>query len=338
LEKAGSFDPKLAELWQKTAEQRDQLLKLIAERNAPPDLVAQLRQLKEILPAPASAPAPQLDLLAVLTQVKQLQGDPFSALEKLKAFLPESPKQEPATSGLEQLKNVMEIVGQAKEVFAPAAPPVATAATGPEESAWERILVNLAGQAGPLAAAMPAIIAAFKGTPTPHLMPGAGAPPLVLTGNPYKDQQAMRAYTETQRAGDASVMPPTNPAASAPAQPPGQQPTTQPSAEDSMLAQVGGLIAQALSAMNRGLDGHRIAESFIDLNGELAFDAIASQIKAAGASAIVQMAKGISELRPQVDAFQGPLTSFLTEFSEGPEWIEPEEKEEPKETKGRAKA
>jgi hypothetical protein len=35
LDKAGSFDPRLAEMWERTARERDELSKALAEKNAP---------------------------------------------------------------------------------------------------------------------------------------------------------------------------------------------------------------------------------------------------------------------------------------------------------------
>src|SRR5215471_13749544 len=48
LEKAGSFDPALAELWKTTANQRDELSKLLSKQNAPPDFAGQMKALKEV--------------------------------------------------------------------------------------------------------------------------------------------------------------------------------------------------------------------------------------------------------------------------------------------------
>src|SRR5215469_204241 len=84
LDKAGSFDPKLAELWETTALQRDELSKALAAKNAPPDFATQAKALKEVFPQlfqPVAASSPpasaqQLDPLALLKAMKDLQPDP----------------------------------------------------------------------------------------------------------------------------------------------------------------------------------------------------------------------------------------------------------------------
>ena len=86
-------DPALVDLWKEASRQRDELARLLSQQQAP-----------------TPPPAPQIDLLGVLSRVKELQGDPFSALEKLKAFLPkdaERSRQEPTVNALDQLKSVM---------------------------------------------------------------------------------------------------------------------------------------------------------------------------------------------------------------------------------------
>jgi hypothetical protein len=59
LDKAGSFDPKLAVLWESTAQQRDELSKVLAAKNAPPDFMAQAQAFKELSRKHSSPPRPR---------------------------------------------------------------------------------------------------------------------------------------------------------------------------------------------------------------------------------------------------------------------------------------
>jgi hypothetical protein len=84
LEKTGSFDPKLAELWEKTAKERDALSVALAAKNAPPDLLAVAKGLKELFP-PQPTPAPEkTDVLAVITAIKDLRQDPLAVMQQAK--------------------------------------------------------------------------------------------------------------------------------------------------------------------------------------------------------------------------------------------------------------
>jgi hypothetical protein len=327
IERSGSFDPALASLWQQTAQQRDELSKLIAQRNTPPDVVSQLKQLKEILPTPTTAP--QLDLLAILTQVKQLQGDPFSMLEKMKAFLPERPKQEAATSGLEQLKSVMEVVGQARELFTPQAPPAAAAVASPDADLTEKIAVSVSNQTSGIVNALPGIIMAFKSN-SPVGAPAMGAAstrrPGPLAFNPY-DQAAMRDFVRAQSA-NASGAAPTSAAAPTTAPPVSAEASAPVAGNDSILGEVTILINQALNCMNRGVDGHQAAQAFIDWNGDLAYDALARQLREAGMPVVIGLAKGIPELAAQTTMYEAPLRTFLEEFLQGPQYDDEDAEQE----------
>jgi hypothetical protein len=86
------------------------------------------------------------------------------------------------------------------------------------------------------------------------------------------------------------------------------------------MSQLVSLINQALNCMNRGIDGHQCAQAIIDLNGQLAHEALAQQIKAAGVPIIVELAKGIPELTAQVSAYEAPLRAFIEDFLEGPQY------------------
>jgi hypothetical protein len=120
LDKAGSFDPKLAELWETTALQRDELSKALAAKNAPPDFATQAKALKEVFPqlfqpVAASSPASvqQLDALALLKAMKDLQPDlpdppdPLAVMERAqKLFAPQAATTSPLSTVKETLGSV----------------------------------------------------------------------------------------------------------------------------------------------------------------------------------------------------------------------------------------
>jgi hypothetical protein len=56
VEKSGTFDPKLAMLWETATKRCDELSKQLVEKNASPDLLNLVRGIKELLPAPAPPP------------------------------------------------------------------------------------------------------------------------------------------------------------------------------------------------------------------------------------------------------------------------------------------
>jgi hypothetical protein len=321
----GKVDPALVDLWKDTAQQRDQLAKLLSDRQANA--------------APTQAP-PQPDLLGILASVKTLQADPLAMLEKLKGFFParepERPKAEPApTNSLDELKKVLEVFGQAKTLFTPEAAPEAAAAveTSPDASAWENVAVQLPSQMAPIIGAIANLIAVIK-TPAGAAAPmAAGMPvaaPTVATFNPY-DAAAMQEYLRQQKAAarpqsaPAAGPSPVAPAASYGAAAAPGAAEAQPAADDAILAQVAMLVSQAINCMNRGIDGHVCADAFIDLSGELAYDSLVAQIKATTVPVVVELAKSIPELKNQVTSFEEQLKVFITEFVAGPEYIETQE-------------
>jgi hypothetical protein len=61
------------------------------------------------------------------------------------------------------------------------------------------------------------------------------------------------------------------------------------------------------------------AAALIDMNGDLAFETIAGQIRTAGVPTVIQMAKTIPQGSQQAIAYEMPLQRFL-EFVTGPMW------------------
>jgi hypothetical protein len=324
LERGGKVDPALIELWKEASTQRDELAKLLAEKNA----------------APAYQPGAAPDLLSILTQVKGLQTDPLTMIEKLKGFFPaakEQPRQEPPpqTNSIDELKKVLDVFEQAKGIFKTEAP-AAAAGPGPDAELWERIAVNVSSQAAPLLNALGGIILAFKSkTPGAQPAPGPSVAPAAapVAFDPYKDAAAMRNFASSQRgAGAPAATPSPAEAGSVPQAAPGEAaatatpPLAQPT-DDPIAAQIIAMMNQALSCLNRGIDGHTCAQAMIDLNGELLFDSLAQRIQGAGIPVVIELAKGIPEIADQVTAYEQPLKQFIEEFLQGPaEYEESEEK------------
>jgi hypothetical protein len=94
---------------------------------------------------------------------------------------------------------------------------------------------------------------------------------------------------------------------------------------DPITSQLITLVTQALSCLNRGVDGYQCAQSLIDLNGDLAYDTLVQQINSAGVPVMIELAKGIPEISMQVTAYEQPLRTFIEEFLRGPQYDETED-------------
>jgi hypothetical protein len=143
--------------------------------------------------------------------------------------------------------------------------------------------------------------------------------------DPFKASQAeMRNFVHLQNASTATAAPGT--ATGSPSNPPppasGTAAAGQP--DDASIAQVIGLLNQALNCLNRQVDGHQAAAAVCDLNGELTYSALVQQINAAGIPAVIEVAKGIPELSVQVATYEVQLKQFMAEFVEGP-WDDEED-------------
>jgi hypothetical protein len=315
FEKGAKIDPTLVELWKEASSQRDALAKLLAEQ-------------KQTAPAP---PPPQPNLLEILTQVKQLQGDPLFMLGKLKEFFP-SPKERELSSSdqappdpLDNLQKMLAVFEKARDMFKPEATVTAPVAAAPDAELWEKLSIILGNQISGIMASVPGIIAAWKGGPVPP--PRTVATPQ-KTGafNPY-DQAAMRDYVRAQTASAA----PAAPSRSAPTPAtPGSQPQvvsaqfSMPNTEAGVSSvsgiedQVVGLITSALNCMNRGIGGHEFADSLIVVNGELGYEAIVSQIQRFTIPGVLTLAKNIPQINDTVIAYENQFARFIAEFVEGP--------------------
>jgi hypothetical protein len=324
FERGTKVDPTLVDLWKDTANQRDELAKLLAEKRSDPP----------------PSPAPQPDVLHILTQVKALQADPLAMLEKLKGFFPAKEhdrpsKEEPSQrNSLDEMKKMLDVVAQAKDLFKSEAP---AAAVGPGADAelWERIAVNMSGQAAPVLNALAGIILAFKSKPpVAQPVPGPGAAPMtapVSVFDPYKDAAAMRNFARSQGTAGSTAAAPSAPSADVASTALGEASAaanaTAQSVNEGMVAEVVSLINTALSCLNRGVDGHQCAESIIALNGDLTYDTICKQITSTGVPVVMELARGIPQISAQVASYQEPLQQFIEQFVEGPWDDETEESE-----------
>lgn len=307
FERGAKIDPELIGLWREASAQRDALAKLLAEQ-------------KQTAPAP---PPPQLSEL--LSLAKQLQSDPISLLGKLKEFFPapgerERPRSEqPPPDPLDNLQKMLSVFEKARDMFKPDAAVTAPVAAAPDAELWEKLSIILGNQISGIMASVPGIIAAWKGGPVPPppaMVSTPASAPRPGTGafDPYANPEAARDFMRMQNA-----VPPVT-SAEQPSGASGFNGATVPPADQGRLADVAVLINQALGCLNRGVDGHRYAGALIDMNGDLTFDTIVEQIKAAGVPAVIQMAKSIPPVSQQATAYEAPLQRFIEQFVEGPLW------------------
>jgi hypothetical protein len=117
LEKTGSFDPKLADLWEKTARERDELSKALAAKNAPPDLLAVARGLKELFP-PQPPPAAEKDLLAVITAIKDLRQDPLAVMQQAKELFAPVESERGSGGESDEIDRLDKVLGFAQKLAA----------------------------------------------------------------------------------------------------------------------------------------------------------------------------------------------------------------------------
>ncbi|MGA7239492.1 MAG: hypothetical protein WBY44_27670, partial [Bryobacteraceae bacterium] len=130
LAKSGAFDPKLVEMWEKTAKERDTLSASLAEKNAPPDMLELIKGIKDLLPQqPASAPAERTELLSIITALKGMQPDPLAVMAQAKQlFAPAKAERSVDTqpgSPISGLRETLGVFTELKDLFqsnAPAAP------------------------------------------------------------------------------------------------------------------------------------------------------------------------------------------------------------------------
>jgi hypothetical protein len=123
LEKSSSFDPKLGELWEKTAKERDELSKELAEKNAPADVLSLVKGVKDLFPTPPApaARSENSDLLAIITAIKNLQQDPIEVMQRAKeSFAPVVENHEPHRDEIDRLDKVLGFAQKLAAIRTPA--------------------------------------------------------------------------------------------------------------------------------------------------------------------------------------------------------------------------
>src|SRR5262249_17963921 len=127
-DKGNKVEPQIVDMWREASLQRDELA----------------RQLSQKEPASPPAAPQQPDVLAILARVKELQGDPFVALERLKALIPKTPeaKHEPAANPLTAVKETVALLLEVKELIkGDAAAAVTAAVRGDGDGPWWRDVI-----------------------------------------------------------------------------------------------------------------------------------------------------------------------------------------------------
>ena len=265
LDKGNRVEPAIVEMWKEASKQRDEL----AER---------LSHQKEAAPPPAPQ---QPDLLTLLMRVKELQGDPYAALERLKALMPKTPepKAEPAANPLVAVKETVALLSEVKELLKgdAAAAVVGAVPAGDSLPWWQSAIPQIA----PTIRALSELVGMFapRGHPTAPAAPGAPPPPMAF--DPYRDAAAIRNFVRTQNAGPvpptAGAPPAGGPESTAApglggaAAPAAAAQAEQP-ADAAADVQLANLLAMALNALGRGVPGDDFADSFATMHGELALE------------------------------------------------------------------
>ena len=307
LDKAGSFDPKLAVLWESTAQQRDELSKVLAAKNAPPDFMAQAKAFKELFPqafqpAVAAPHSDKSEALAIIAALKGMQPDQMSMLAQAKQLF--APAQ-PAVDGLTQFR---EIFGFALDLVDARG----GGGGGGRRSGWD-VGLDIVKEGGQQVLQP---VLNFVQNMMFLKNQGAGAtPPIPSTApttpsafDPYKNPQATRAYANTLNSQQSQQQPP--PAGQQPASPSPPPPAPPPPPEGvnqelfALFTQYGGLIVNAL---NNSTPGFEVADYVSGLLGTATHAAIARH----GEAAILQTMSAF----PDIAMFGEPrLQQFVHEF------------------------
>jgi hypothetical protein len=329
LEKTGSFDPKLAELWEKTARERDELSKVLAQKNAPPDFVAQAKAFKELFPQlfqPAAASSPPgsvsqpLDPLAFAKAMKDLQPDQMAMLAQAKEIFAAA---QPAASGFAQFR---EVFGFARELLD-------GRGGGGRRNGWD-VALDLTRELGP-SVVQPVLqlinnIMVLRSQPNSAARaPAAGMSAAAGAGmpsafDPYANPEALRQHARmmtNQPAAAASAQGPAtapNQAASEPAASPGSpagaaaQRATAPNELLPLVQNYGGLIVNAL---NNGTPGYDFADYVARLFGTATHAMIAGH----GEEPLCQSMLSV----PELAMFgEGRVRKFVHEFVDYETYLE----------------
>jgi hypothetical protein len=213
-------------MWERTAAERDSLSKALAEKNAPPDLLAVAKGLKDLFPSHPGVPTPQIDVMALVTALKGMQPppqDPLAVLKQAKdLFAPVSESQR----GHDEIAKLDQILGFAQKLASIRTP-------GGSRGGWE-VGLDFAKELGPtvvqpvlqLINNMMMLRAQNNGTTMP-VNPSFFPPPPAAFDR-YRDPQRMREYAQTMRGSapqppsgaEANPSAPPSPGAAPPPPPP----------------------------------------------------------------------------------------------------------------------
>jgi hypothetical protein len=292
---------------------------------------------------------PPPDQLAWLERAAQLFA-PFTQASS-------APSQQPAMP-LEQVKEAVELFGQVRDLITPESTAAAAPVSTDGMSGWQALTASLGQSVSSALPAIAQIIAAWRVPMGAHPGQAAAAPGPAgpRSWNPYVDSAASREYVRQQQtpaAAASAVTPPfgnqqpfqsTSTGAAfygTPAMPPQPQSPTPlveeqgaaPSAPDASAGeaiqqQAAWLIGQAIDCLNRNVSGGMAADAIADLNGDLEYQRLVSQVRSVGIENVILFGKHIPHLSTQVTTYEPQLKQFIKEFIEPPQPDDSEEEED----------
>jgi hypothetical protein len=313
LEKAGSFDPKLAALWEQTAQQRDELSKALAQKNAPPDFAAQAKALKEVFPtlfAPPPSPPPaapqQLDAIALLKAMKELQPEPQDPIDPIQ-LLEQAKNLFAAPAGAAENRNGDEI-DRLDKVLGFAQKLAALRVHSGERSGWEVGLDYTRELLSPLTQLAQTWMLSRTGRMPPGTVPNAAAPAAAGPFDPYANPQAMRDHARAMNQSRSQTPPTQPPPATPETAPPSNSANSQAgSAPDELLPLLQNYGTLLLNALNSGMPGYDFADHLSQLFGT----ATQAMIAARGEDSLTQTLLSIREFAVFGEV---RLRRFVSEF------------------------
>ena len=326
LTKSNSFDPKLADLWERTAKERDELSKELAERHAPPDLLAVAQKIKELFPVQPPPPSPSADksdLLALITAIKGMQQDPLALMQQAKELFAPPPAEVRGEPERDEIDRLDKVLGFAQKLAAIRVP------NAGNRSNWD-IGLEFARELGtPLMQMVNNFMvlrSQAKGAPQPGV-PSAAAAAAPASFDPYANPDALRQHARNVNAQGATPPPAASgdhgAAASAATASAAPQGTPAPNEIVALLANYGGLI---LNALNTGVDGAEFADNISRLFGGATYALVANH----GEDLLTQSMLSMPELAMFGES---RLRKFAYEFVHFEEILESDVEEEDAEEK-----
>jgi hypothetical protein len=338
VSKSGTFDPQLAAMWERTAKERDQLSAALASQHAPPDLLALVKGIKELLPNPSPASTPQKsEALEIITALKAMQPPPAAPPDPLQLMAQAKELFGPAVGAEAPRNHIAEldqILGFAQKL-------ASLRGGGGDRTGWDIGLDFAKEIGGPLLQTLNNFMQLRMGQPGGMPQPAAVSPAASApTGafDPYANQAALREHARRVNAQAAPAAPaPPQPISTASSlygpQPPQQQPAPPPAqggapavAPDGLpgvnevlllLSQYGGLVVNAL---NTNMGGHHFARSVAELTGV----GTIAMITRHGEDVLTASMMGVPELAMFGEA---RLRKFSYEFTHYEEELADEEQE-----------